>query len=351
MSGVRGKRRRAALRALRAAFAVALFAEASVGHAAERTLRLGFILSEASQLGAGARVFSAEVARRLGGRYRIEVYPDAMLGGELAMWRDAQVGALDLVYITGAPLPSLVPAEGIFNIPFLFRNATQARQVLDGPIGDEYLAKLDSAGVVGLAWGENGMRDLTNSLRVVRTPDDLKGMKLRLPQSDLMTAGFKALGADVTQIPFNQLYGALKDGRVDAEENPIATIVSSHFAQVQKHLTLTAHVYDPAVFIMSHHVYDSLSPEDRRAFKEAARIAGEASRTYNIESERTGIAALRKDGMDVVEHIDRDAFKKRIAPAAAQWEKTYGKAEIERIASYTPDKPAKLGNTVGSGQP
>ena len=302
--------------------------------AAEKILRLGYILSTSSQLGAGVDVFSAEVAKRTSGHVRIEAYPDAMLGGEVEMMRDVQLGALDLAFVTGAPLPSVVPAAGIFNIPFLFRDAEQARQILDGPIGDEYLAKFDKAGLVALAWGENGMRQLSNSQRDIRSPDDLKGLKLRLPQSDAMTVGFQALGADVQQIPFNQLYGALQSGRVDAQENPIATILSSHFSQVQSHLTLTAHVYDPAIILMSRDAFEALSADDQGSFKEAARLAGLRSREFASMQERTGVATLRAQGMTVVDTIDRSAFARRADRAAPRWDALYGAAEIERLRTY-----------------
>ncbi len=322
--------------ATRALHALALFAllTASLPCRAEKVLRLGYILSTSSQLGAGAELFSAEVAKRTSGRYAIETYPNAMLGGEVAMMRNVQLGALDLVFVTGAPLPSLVPAAGIFNIPFLFRNVEQARQVLDGPIGDEYLKKFDKAGVVALAWGENGMRHLTNSRREVRAPDDLKGLKLRLPQSEAMTVGFAAFGADIQQIPFNEVYGALQSGRAEAQENPIGTILASHFAQVQSYLTLSAHVYDPAVILMSREAFTALSRDDQQAFKLAAQLAGQSSREFASLQERNGVDMLRSQGMSVIERIDRPAFAARANAAAPRWEALYGAEQIERMRNY-----------------
>lgn len=193
------------------------------GGATAKTLRFGYILSPSSQLGEGEKVFAAAIAARTAGRYTIENYPNAMLGGEVAMMKDVELGALDMAFITGAPLSKVLPASGVFNIPFLFHDAEEARAVLDGPIGDDYLKKFATVGVVALAWGENGMRHITNSKRPIEAPADLEGLKLRLPQSDVMTEGFKALGADVRQTPFPQVYGALRSGSVDGEENPIAT--------------------------------------------------------------------------------------------------------------------------------
>jgi len=163
---------------------------------APKTLKLGYILSAHSQLGAGAAVFADEIAKRTEGRYQIEQYPNSALGGEVEMLKAVQLGTVDLAFITGAPLPNFLPDIGIFNIPFLFRDVSHAHAVLDGPIGQSYLSHFRDKDLVALAWGENGMRHLTNSKRPVRLPEDLEGLKLRVPQSDVMLAGFKALGVD-----------------------------------------------------------------------------------------------------------------------------------------------------------
>ena len=167
-----------------------------------KTLKLGYILSRQSQLGAGGDVFAQEITKRTGGRYRIEQYPDSALGGEVEMLKAVQLGTVDLAFITGAPLPNFLPEIGVFNIPFLFRDVNHAHAVLDSPIGQAYLAKFRSKDLVALAWGENGLRHLTNSRHDVRAPADLSGLKLRVPQSEVMLTGFKAFGADVKPLAF-----------------------------------------------------------------------------------------------------------------------------------------------------
>src|ERR1700733_3452186 len=153
-----------------------------------KILKLGYILSTDSQLGAGATVFADEVAKRTGGRYRIEQYPNSALGGEVEMLKAVQLGTVDLAFITGAPLPNVLPDIGIFNIPFLFHDVSHAHAVLDGPIGQSYLANFRDKDLVALAWGENGMRHLTNSKRPVRSPEDLKGLKMSVLNSPVMVA-------------------------------------------------------------------------------------------------------------------------------------------------------------------
>jgi tripartite ATP-independent transporter DctP family solute receptor len=261
-----------------------------------RTLKIGYILSKDSQLGAGSAVFAEEVAKRTGGRITIEQYPNSALGGEVEMLKALQLGTLDAAFITGAPLPNVVPEAGVFNIPFIFRNAEHAHAVLNGPIGQEYLKKFAGKDMVALAWGENGMRHLTNSKREIRTPEDLKGLKLRLPQSEVMLTGFRALGADPALLPFPQVYGALQSGQFDGQENPIATILSAKFSQVQKYLTLSGHVYDPAVFLLSPDVFNDLPDEDKMALTEAARLGGQASRKFAAEAQAKGVEALSAAG-------------------------------------------------------
>jgi tripartite ATP-independent transporter DctP family solute receptor len=296
-----------------------------------KTLKLGYILPADSQLGAGGKTFAEEVAKLTGGRYKVEQYPNSQLGGEVEMLKGVQLGTIDLAFITGAPLPNFVPEVGVFNIPFLFRDAKHAHSVLDGEIGQAYLEKFRAKDLVALAWGENGMRHMTNSKHPIKTPADLKGLKLRLPQSDVMLAGFKALGAEVSPLAFPQLYGALQTGQFDGQENPIATIQSAKFDQVQKHLTVSGHVYDPAILFVSIDTFEELSDEDKKAFVAAAKLAGEASRKYAAEAQAKGVATLASAGMQVVADIDRAQFAAAMAGAKPEFEKRFGAELIEKI--------------------
>ncbi len=298
-----------------------------------QTLRIGYILPLQSQLGAGATTFADEVAKRCGGRIAIQQFPDSVLGGEVEMLKGVQLGTIDLAFITGAPLPNVLPEIGVFNIPFLFRNAAHAHAVLDGSLGETYRKQFSTKELIALAWGENGMRHMTNSRHAIATPDDLKGLRMRLPQSEVMMLGFKALGADVSPLAFPQLYEALQSGKFDGQENPIATIRSAKFDQVQKFLTMSAHVYDPAVIVMSPDAFDDLTSEDKASFGEAARLGGRASRVFAAEAETTGVAALKQSGMQVLTEIDRNRFATAMASANTAFEQRFGAALIQQIRS------------------
>jgi tripartite ATP-independent transporter DctP family solute receptor len=311
--------------------AIYAFHSISEAQAQQKSYKIGYILSRESQLGAGATAFAEEVAKRTGGRVTIEQQPNAVLGGEVEMLKGLQLGTVDMAFITGAPLPTIVPEVGVFNIPFIFRDANHAHTVLDGPLGQAYLAKFKEKNLVALAWGENGLRHITNSKRPIVHPEDLKGLKLRLPQSEVMLTGFKTLGADVFTLPFPQLYGALQSGQYDGQENPIATILSSKFSQVQKYLTLSGHVYDPAVILVSSDVWSDLNDEERAALMEAAKIGAMASCSFAAEAQRKGVETLRQQGMVVVDGIDRAQFVNALAAARPEYEQKFGTAVITQI--------------------
>ncbi|WP_431860864.1 DctP family TRAP transporter solute-binding subunit [Azospirillum sp.] len=296
-----------------------------------RAIKFGYILSADSQLGAGAAAFAAAVEKGTNGRFKIDQQPNSALGGEVEMLKGIQIGSVDMAFITGAPLPNIVPEAGVINIPFLFRDAAHAHTVLDGPIGQDLLAKFKAKEVVALAWGENGTRHLTNAKRPVAAPEDVKGLKLRTPQSDVIMGGFKALGAEATPLPFPQLFEALKSGQFDGQENPIATIIAAKFDQVQKHLTLSAHVYDPAVVVIAPDLWAELSDADKAVFADAAKAAAAASRAFAADAEAKGVAALEKAGMQVVRSVDRAVFAKAVEPAMPAFEAKYGADLIAKI--------------------
>ncbi|MCK2053745.1 DctP family TRAP transporter solute-binding subunit [Methylobacterium sp. 37f] len=301
--------------------------------AEERVLRLGFLFAQTSQLGAGAERFAKDVAKRTGGTTRVELYPNGTIGGEVEMAEELRLGHLDIAFITSAPFSSIIPEFGIFDIPFLFRDAGHAHAVFDGPVGQDYLKKFQQKGMVALAWGENGMRHITNSKHPVTNPEDLKGLSMRVPQSDIMLTGFRSLGVKAEPLAFPALYGALQSGQFDGQENPIAVISASRFEKVQKHLTLSGHVYSWAVIVMSKTAWDALGPAEQKAFTEAARAAGQVSREAAGRAEREGVDELRKAGMNVVASVDRAAFEQSLQSATAGFSARFGAETIRQIKS------------------
>jgi tripartite ATP-independent transporter DctP family solute receptor len=316
---------------LLAGAAVACPAILRTARAATRTLRIGYILPQQSQLGAGATAFGDDLVKRTGGRIAIQQFPDAALGGDVELAKGVQLGSIDLALITGLGLSTVVPETGVFNIPFLFRDMPHAYAVFDGPIGASFRQRFAAKDMVMLAWGENGLRHITNAKRPIVTPEDLKGLKLRVPQSQVFISAFQALGADVASLPFPQLYEALRSGKFDGQENPIATIQAAKFEQVQKFLTLSGHAYDPAVFVIAPDAFDDLTPEDKVHIAAAAKTGAAASRRASAEAAVAGVAALQKAGMTVQREIDRTRFAAAMSSANAGFEKQFGRDVIEQI--------------------
>ena len=298
---------------------------------AQTALKLGHPQSATSAFQVGAVAFAEELNKLTKGKYKVDIFPSGALGGEREMTESVQLGTLDFVLTSTGPVGNFVPEVLVTDIPFLFRDYAHAHKVLDGEIGRELLAKFPAKGLVALAWGENGFRHLTNSKRSVANPDDMKGLKLRTMENQVHMAAFRALGSLPTPMAFPEVFTALQQGTVDGQENPIPVITSSKFGQVQKHLTLTGHVYSPALFITSPALFDKLPEAEKQAFRDAARAGAAAMRKRVAEVERSGIDELRTQGVAVVAEVNRAAFQAALKPAYEQYEKRFGAAAIERI--------------------
>ena len=299
--------------------------------ATARILRFGYGQSEDSPLGAGAQAFATEINKRTSGRYQIEQYANAAFGDEDKMFKGTRSGSIDLAFITSMPLINYVMEIGVFNIPFLFHDAIQAHSMLDGPIGLACLEKFQDKDVIALAWGENGMHQLTNSKRPIVTPDDFKGLKFGLSQSAVTMIGFEAFGANVGAVTLPALFGVLQSGQFDGQESPLATIQTWKLWRVQKYLTVSNHIYDPAVIIMSSQSYQALSNEDQEVFAEAARLAGLASRRYAAQAHAHGIENLRQSGMQLIPEINRTKFLAAMDPAIQKFERLFGAGLVDWV--------------------
>ena len=296
---------------------------------------MGYIYAHESQLGAGVNEFSLRLDVETRGGFSVEEYPRGVLGGEVEMLDQLRKGEIDLAFITSVVFSGVVREFGVLDLPFLFRDAAHARAVLDGPIGQDYLTKFREQDLIALAWGETGIRHITNSKISVRTPADLRGLRMRVPQSDVMLRCFRQLGVDATPLGFPALYGALQSGRFDGEENPIATIRAAHFERVQRHLTLSGHNYCSAIMFVSKDCWDDLTPAERDAFTTAARGGALVSRVAADQSEREGVELLRAAGMEVVPSVDRNAFLEALEPTWSGFAEEFGLALIARMRAQS----------------
>jgi tripartite ATP-independent transporter DctP family solute receptor len=298
---------------------------------AQTVLKVGYATAKDSHYGVGTTAFCDELEKGTQGRYKCQQFPSSALGGEREQIEAVQLGTQDLTNTSTGPLGNFVPEVRIVDIPFLFRDYDHARKVMDGAIGQDILKKMQGKGLIGLAWTENGFRHMTNNKRPIVHASDAAGLKVRTMENKVHMDGYKTFGLLPTPMAFPELFGALQQGTVDGQENPIPVILASKFSQVQKHLSLTGHVYSPAVLILSPKIWDKLSEADRKVFVAAAQKGAVAQRKKVNDDEANGIAQLKKDGMQVVDQVDSDSFRKAVAPAYTAFAKEFGADRISAI--------------------
>jgi tripartite ATP-independent transporter DctP family solute receptor len=298
---------------------------------AQETMKMNISIGQNSHYGVAIDTFAREVEKRTAGRYKIQNFYSGALGAERESIEAVQLGTLDLTMTSTGPVPNFVPEVAILDIPFLFKDYAQARSTLDGPIGQDMLGKFPSKGIVALAWGENGFRHMTNNRRSVNSPDDLKGLKMRTMENPVHMQAYKAFGIIPTPMAFTEVFTALQQGTVDGQENPLSVISAAKFAQVQKHITLTGHVYSPALILMNKGKWDKLSAADKQAFGEAAKEAVKANRARIDEDEKRVVAELKAQGMTVVEVVDKGKFQTALEPTFVEFGKRFGQDNINKI--------------------
>lgn len=320
-----------AVRLMRVAALTAALSVVGAAAHAQTVLRIGYATSPTSHYGVGSTVFCEEIEKGTQGRYTCQQFPSSALGGEREMIESVQLGTLDLVNTSTGPLGNFVPEVQIVDIPFLFRDYDHARKVMDGEVGQGLLAKMKEKGLIGLAWTENGFRHMTNNIRPIVQAQDASGLKMRTMENRVHMDGYKTFGILPTPMAFPELFTALQQGTVDGQENPIPVILASNFSQVQRHLSLTNHVYSPAVLILSPSVWNKLSDADKQIFLDAAKAASTAQRQKVNQDEADGIAKLRQDGMQVVEQVNGESFRQAVAPAYAEFAKQFGEDNIRAI--------------------
>ena len=301
------------------------------GAAAQTVVKIGYATTKESHYGVGSTVFCDEIEKGTQNRYKCQHFPSSALGGEREMTEAVQLGTLDVVNTSTGPIGNFVPEVKIVDIPFLFRDYDHARKVMDGPIGQDILSKFPSKGIIALGWTENGFRHMTNNKRPIVKPADASGLKMRTMENKVHMDGYRTFGILPTPMAFPELFGALQQGTVDGQENPIPVILASKFSQVQKHLSLTGHVYSPALLLMAPRTWTKLTDADKKVFTDAAKKAGAAQRKKVNDDENNGLAQLEKDGMAVVKTVDGTAFREALTPAYVSYSKEFGAENIKKI--------------------
>ncbi|MEQ1638908.1 MAG: TRAP transporter substrate-binding protein [Methylococcales bacterium] len=262
-----------------------------------RLIRFGYGLNEVSNQGRAAKVFAESVEKSSGGKMKVRAIGAAALGPDVQMQQALIGGAQEMMVGSTATLVGITKEMALWDTPFLIGNTKEADALLDGPIGQKVMDKLQEKGLVGLVYWENGFRNLTNSKRPVIKAEDLDGIKLRVMQNNVYLDSFKTLGANAVPMAFSELFSALETKTVDGQENPFNTILSSKFYEVQKYLSVTNHVYSPWIVLVSKKWWTELSKDEQKILLDAAKASRDFERKDTREEGAKALADLKAKGM------------------------------------------------------
>jgi len=257
---------------------------------------------------------SESVKKRTNGKHSIKVFTGTALGGEKDTIEQTKIGALDLVRINSAPMNNIVPETLVPSLPFIFRDVTHMRKVLDGAIGDEILKALEPHGYVGMAFYDAGARSFYNTKKPIRTPADMKGMKIRVQQSDLFVGMLQALGANATPMPYGEVYTALKTGLVDGAENNWPSYDTARHFEVAKYYTVNEHSMVPEILMFSKKIFDTLPADEQKIFKQSAKESVPYMRKLWDAKELESRKKVEAAGVQVVDKVDKKPFMDAMKP-------------------------------------
>ena len=244
------------------------------------------------------------------GEMTLDIYPNSALGGESDMMDSVSMGTQEMCLVSTGPIPSFSSATSnwsVLDLPYLFKNAEQAYEVLDGEVGQKLLAELDGTGIKALGFWENGFRDLTNNTKEIATPADLAGMKIRTMENNVHMATYRTLGAMPSALPWGEIFSALQQKTVDGQENPLAIILTAKVYEVQKYISMIDLFYSPCVLMVNEDIYNGLTDEQRDAFDRAAEGGKEAERRISQELASTARASMEAEGV-VFTDVDQSVW-------------------------------------------
>jgi tripartite ATP-independent transporter DctP family solute receptor len=293
-------------------------------------IKLAHVVNEQDAFQVAAEKFKALTEKYTNGEVKVVIFPNAKLGDERTLLERMKMGVVDAGIITNGPIINFVPRVGVIDLPFLFRDPEHVYKVLDGPIGQSLFADMEKQGWKGLAWGERGFRNLTNSKHPVNSPADMKGLKIRVMQNPVYVDAFKALGANAVPMAWTEALTALQQGTVDGQENPLNVIVSFKLNESQKYLAVTRHAYAPAPILMSMITWKKLTPAQQKAVLKAAQEAAVFERNFDNDNEKKWLKELEAKGMKVTVP-DPKPFLAAVKPVYEAYAPKFGKDLIQAI--------------------
>jgi tripartite ATP-independent transporter DctP family solute receptor len=274
--------------------------------------------------------FADSIKEKTKGKIEVQIFPSEVLGSEPQMIDGIKLGTIDLALADTQQFFSYSPKMAIVNLPYLFKDYETAYKILDGPIGKEMAEPLDSNNIHLLSYWENGFREITNSKHAINTPDDLAGLKLRVPEIPVAIATFKALGTNPTPMAFGQLYTALQSKVVDGQENPLTNIYASKFYEVQRYLTMSNHQYGALPLLINKKKWDSFAPDIQKIIVEAANEARDYHRQQVQKQGTDLVKTLQEKGMTVTTP-DIAPFREKAKTVYQEFEGKVGKDFLNKV--------------------
>ncbi|KQP18400.1 TRAP transporter substrate-binding protein [Pseudorhodoferax sp. Leaf267] len=324
--------RRAFVAALGAAAMLATVPSLHAQEIKERTLRFAFSLAKDHPLGVGAHKFADAVAQKSGGKIKVNVFPNAVLGSDPQNLSAVRGGTLDFTSMATGIVASLDKRFMVFDFPFLFNDAQEAYAVADGPVGTQLLTDLHQHGLVGLGIWDLGFRNMTNSKRPIARLEDVQGLKIRVIGSPIFIDLFNGLGANPVPMTFGEVYGALESRAIDGQDNPLGVIESAKFAEVQKFLSLTRHVYTGMPVVMSKKTWDGMSEAERRVIREAADEAKIEQRKITQAKEAQSVDTLRKSmQVNEVSAAETARLRQKVQPINDKFAREVGEPLVQQV--------------------
>ena len=288
-----------------------------VTHTQARTLRAADVQPADYPTVKAMESMAAEFSKLTNDKYTVKVFANGVLGSEKDTIEQVKLGALDFLRINTGTLNTICPAMMIPVLPFVFRDTAHMQAILDGPVGDQLLASCDAQGMVGLAFYDSGARSFYTK-KPIQSMADLKGLKIRVQQSDIWVAMMRAIGANATPMPYGEIFTGLKTGLIDGAENNIPSYESTHHYEVAKYFTLTEHSMAPEVVLVSKPVFDKMTPEEQQQLRKSAKDSVLTMRQLWTAMETKSKAAVEAGGA-VIAPIDRARFQAAMRPVYDQF--------------------------------
>lgn len=316
---------------------VALSANSSV-FAQEVSLRFAHYGATGDSADVAADRFAELVSEKTGGDVEVRVFGDRELGDSRTMIEGVRIGTIDMALAGNVHFTGFLPELNILDLPYIFENDAHAFEVMDGAVGRELLGKLESTDLHGLAFWEIGFRHLTNSVRPIQNPEDLKGLKIRTTANPAHILAFDTLGANPTPMPFAEVYSALQTGTIDGQENPTNHIYANRLHEVQDYMSLTRHAFTAAPLVVNATRWNGLSAEHQSAIQNAALEAAAFERDLNDQKDAESLAAMKDSGTAVIENPNVEAFREAVVDVTREaYIEQFGTEMLDRIDALKSD--------------